>query len=99
MSEASVRVVARLISKPDQVEAFKTVLASLREPTRKETGCISYELLQNPADPTEFVFVEEWASAAALDAHMQTPHLQAALGQAANLVAAAPEIRTYKTLW
>lgn len=94
----AVRVVARLIAKPDKVEAFKTILLGLIEPTRKEAGCRRYELLQNSADPTDFTFVEEWESAAALDAHMKQPHLTAALGQLGDLFGGAPDIRCYTTL-
>jgi quinol monooxygenase YgiN len=98
MSSSSVRVVARLVAKADQVEAFKALMSSIIEPTRKESGCIRYELLQNLSDPAEFTFVEEWASAAALDAHMQMSHITAALGQAGAMLGGAPDIRRYATV-
>lgn len=94
----AVRVVARLIAKPDKVEALKTILSSIIDPTRKEAGCQGYELLQNSADPTDFTFVESWESAAALEAHMKAPHLTAALGKVGDLLGAAPDIRRYTTL-
>lgn len=94
----AVRVVARLISKPDKVDELKTILLELIGPTLKEAGCKRYELLQNNADPTDFTFVEEWDSGAALDAHMGQPHLQAALGKARDLFGGAPDIRRYTTL-
>lgn len=94
----AVRVVARLIAKPDKIEAFKTILLSIVEPTRKEAGCVRYELLQNKADPADFTFVEEWSSSEALDAHMKQPHLTAALGQIGDLLGGAPDIRRYTTL-
>ena len=95
---SSVRVVARLIAKPDKIEPLKAALLSLIEPTRKEAGCKSYELLVNSADPTDFTFVEEWESAAALDAHMKAPHVGAALSGAADWFGAPPDIRRYVTL-
>ncbi|MBL6750866.1 MAG: antibiotic biosynthesis monooxygenase [Nevskia sp.] len=98
MSSTSVRVVARLIAKPDKVEAFKALMSGIVDPTRKESGCIRYELLQNQADPTDFTFVEEWASKAALDAHMQTPHITGALGKAGEMLGGAPDIRFYTTV-
>lgn len=94
----AVRVVARLSSKPDKIEEFKAILLSIIEPTRKEAGCKRYELLQNNADPTDFTFVEEWESGAALDAHMKAPHLTAALGKIGDLIGGAPDIRRYTTL-
>ena len=94
----AVRVIARLVSKPDKVEEMKAILVALVEPVLKETGCRQYQLLQNNADPADFSFVEEWESAAALDAHMGQPHLQAALGKARDLFGAAPDVRRYTTL-
>jgi quinol monooxygenase YgiN len=67
----------------------------LIEPTRKEAGCISYELLQNKQDPTDLTFVEEWESDAALDAHLATEHIREALSKVPDLVAAEPDIRRY----
>ncbi|MGH8516167.1 MAG: putative quinol monooxygenase [Panacagrimonas sp.] len=94
----AVRVIARLPAKADKIEELKVILLSIIEPTRKEAGCLSYELLQNSADSSDFTFVETWDSAAALDAHMKSPHLTAALGKLGDLLGGAPEIRRYTTL-
>ncbi len=99
MSKSTLRVVARLVCQADKVEEFKAILTTLRDPTRKETGCISYELTQNNADPTDFTFIEEWSSAEALDAHMKTAHIADALGKAAPLFGAPPDIRLFTTIW
>ncbi|MCC6135112.1 MAG: antibiotic biosynthesis monooxygenase [Candidatus Contendobacter sp.] len=95
MSSPAVHVIARLTARPDTVARLQIILAGLLEPTRRETGCRSYTLLHNLADPTDFTFVEEWADAAALDAHLQTPHLQTALAQAVSLLTTDPDIRRY----
>lgn len=95
MSNPTVRVVARLVALPEKVEELKAVLSGLIEPTRVEDGCIQYELYQNQADPTDFTFVEEWASSAALDTHLQSTHIQEAIQQLDGLVGAAPDIRRY----
>ncbi len=50
----SMRVVARLPAKKDKVDEVKTILRGLIGPTRKEKGCITYELLQNKVDPADF---------------------------------------------
>ncbi len=94
----AVRVIARLVSKPDKVEDMKAILLALVESVLKEAGCKQYQLLQNNADPADFTFVEEWESAAALEAHMAQPHLHAALGKARDLFAAAPDVRRFTTL-
>ncbi len=92
---STIRVVARLIARSDKVEAMQEVLQGLIAPTRREAGCITYELLQNRSDPTDFTFVEEWASEPALDAHLSSPHVQGALVHLADLAAVSPDIRRY----
>ena len=91
----SLRVVAHIPAKADQAEQVREILAALVEPTRKESGCIRYELHQNNADPSDLTFIEEWESDAALDAHLQTDHVQAALGRLDGLLAGEPDIRRY----
>ncbi|QLE55784.1 putative quinol monooxygenase [Nostoc sp. TCL26-01] len=98
MTTQTVRVVARVVALPDKVGELKAVLLELIEPTRKEAGAIKYELLQNQSDPTDFTFVEEWASAEALDAHLDSPHLQAVGAKLVGLVANEPDIRRYEVL-
>jgi quinol monooxygenase YgiN len=98
MPENSFRAVARLKAKPDKVDELQELLRGLVGPTRKEEGCLSYELMQNRADPTDFTFVEEWASDAALDAHFATEHIQNALSKVPDLCAEEPDIRTYTVI-
>lgn len=95
MTENTLRVVASFKARPDKVNELRSLLSGLVEPTCNETGCICYELLQNQKDPTDFVFVEEWESDTALDAHLSSEHLQAALRQFPELVAEEPDIRRY----
>ena len=64
-------------AKPGQEDAVKEALLSLVEPTRKEAGCLCYNLHQSKADPTQFMFYEQWASQEALSAHGKTPHMKA----------------------
>lgn len=92
----TVHVVARIVARPDTVAPLRALLQTLVEPTRKEAGCISYRLLNNVDDATDFTFVEEWRSSADVDAHMRTAHVQAALAKVGALVAAAPDIRSYR---
>lgn len=98
MSKTTIRVVARVVALPDKVEEVKSVLMGIIEPTRKEEGCIVYELLQNQEDPTDFTFVEEWESQALLDNHLASAHLAEADSQLEGLVAAEPDIRFYRLL-
>ena len=95
MAENTLRVVARVKARPGRVNELLSVLNSMVEPTRKEPGCISYELLQNNEDPTDFTLIEEWQSDTALQSHFATKHFKEALTKMPNLIAAEPDIRRY----
>ena len=94
----TVRVVAHITARPDTVEATRDLLKSLILPTRIEQGCITYQLLQNETDPTDFTFVEEWTSDEDLDAHLASDHLKMAGARGAELFAAPPDIRRYRVV-
>lgn len=93
-----IRVVAQLIAFPHKIEEAKALLLELVELTRKETGCLQYDLLQNQADPTDFTFVEEWESHESLDAHLASEHIQSAIAKLPQLIASGPDIRRYTLL-
>ena len=95
MAEDTLRVIARVKARPGMVNELLSVLSSLVEPTRKEPGCLSYKLLQNNGDPTDFTLIEEWQSNTALESHFATKHFKDALIKLPNLVAAEPDIRRY----
>ena len=98
MDNQGIRVVAKLTARPEKAADLASVLLALIGPTRKEKGCVAYELLRHKADSSDFVFVEEWTSEAALDAHLSTPHLRDALAKARPLLAADPDVRRYVLL-
>lgn len=77
MSKAApLHVIALLRAKPGRERELRDLARSLLAPTRAESGCIRYVLVEDPADPARLTFVEEWQSEAALAAHLQSPHLQ-----------------------
>jgi quinol monooxygenase YgiN len=45
MSYTSLRVIARVAAKADRVEQVRTILMGVVEPTRREPGCLGYQLL------------------------------------------------------
>ena len=77
MPKEGIILVAMVKAKPGEEDAVKEVLLSLVEPTRKEAGCLCYNLHQSKNDKSQFMFYEQWASKEALDAHGKTPPLKA----------------------
>ncbi len=94
----NIRVVAHLISKPETVAETREVLLGLIGPTCDEDGCVTYELHQNTADPTDFTFIEEWTDDASLDAHLESAHLNTAREKLGELLAEPADIRRYKLI-
>ena len=98
MATETVKVIARITARADTLDELKAVLQRLVRPTRAENGCLSYELFQSTTVAAEFVFVEEWASAAAIDSHMASVHVQEAFARAQPLLSCPPDIRMYRTV-
>lgn len=79
-------VIARFRARDGQEGALRDVLAALMEPTRREAGCLHYELVQGQADPRAFTFYEKWEDEPSLMAHAQAPHVVSARELRANLL-------------
>ena len=77
---------------------LQDVLTKLIEPTRKEPGCISYNLLNNLANKCEYTFYEEWETDKDLESHMQSAHFQEAVSSLNGLIASEPEINQYHSV-
>jgi quinol monooxygenase YgiN len=73
--ETQVVVIAHFTAKPGKQEALSTFLQGLVEPTRREPGCIRYEVNQDLDDPDTFTFVETFADQRAFEAHCQMPYI------------------------
>jgi quinol monooxygenase YgiN len=80
-------VVAEMQAKPGKEEELREALLALIEPTRREQGCLQYDLHIDNADPGRFLFYEKWASQENLDRHLNMPHLQEFKGRMDNLLA------------
>jgi quinol monooxygenase YgiN len=78
MNVNSLKVVAVAETSSEKADELKSICLGLIEPTRKEEGCISYELYQDISNPGKFTFIEEWQSKEHLDLHLQTTHMVAA---------------------
>ena len=90
-----VHVMASIEVQPEQAQAARTLLAGLAAESRREPGCLSYELFQRPDLPHVFRTVEQWQAAADVEAHMRTPHVGRTIAAGKTMFAAAPEIVSY----
>lgn len=67
-------VVATLGVKPEKRADFLENARDVISATRREPGCISYDLTSSITEPNEFVFVERWESREALSGHFEAAH-------------------------
>jgi len=60
----------------DQADRAARLLRDLTVASRREPGCISYEVARGIEDPCVFVLHERWTDRTALDAHYATEHFR-----------------------
>ncbi len=63
-------VIAKIEALEHEIENVKAEFLNLVESTRKEAGCILYDLHQDLEDPALFIFYEIWEDKNALQTHM-----------------------------
>ena len=98
MSAKTVTVIATFQAKPGKEAELRQALTGLVEPTRKEPGCINYDLHVLPETPGNFLFHENWTSKAHLDTHLQSAHIKALLPRVDELCTAFPEIKIWEQI-
>jgi len=98
MSAKPLTVVATFQARPGKEAELRAALIGLLAPTRKEAGCLNYDLHQSPKDPAKFLFHENWANQTALDAHMQSPQIKALLPRVDELCPKFPQITVWERM-
>ena len=69
-------LIATLKIKPGSLPEFIDDAKLCIEETRKEPGCISYDLVQSQTDEDTLMFVERWKNQEAVDSHFNAPHFK-----------------------
>lgn len=83
----TVTMIARIAPKSGQTDALRAVLIGMVGPTRREAGCVVYNLHEHDSDATSsFSFYEIWRSEADLAKHMQTRHVISFISRLDELV-------------
>ncbi len=85
-------VIARLKARPERSSELLDALQHLVRETRKEPGCVHYDLYRNPEDPTVFAFHETWATREHWEAHNASTHVGDFGARAAELLDGAAQV-------
>ena len=94
-----VKVIAKFFVKEDKVEEFLKLANVLVEESRKEAGCVSYNLLQDVSNPQTLIMVEEWESAKILKTHMASAHFTSIIPEMSLLQFQKEEITVCKNVF
>ena len=60
--------------KAGKEKEFEAAFVPCLAATRKEAGCVAYELNRDPDDPSAYVMYEKFKSVAALNSHLKEDH-------------------------
>ena len=81
MPGGGVILTAVVKANPGEEETVREILLGLVDLTRKEPGCLCYNLHQSKSDNAQFMFYEQWATQEAFDAHGKMPYMKALGGK------------------
>ncbi|KWT75613.1 putative quinol monooxygenase [Candidatus Magnetominusculus xianensis] len=95
MESGTITVMALIKAKEGMEDIVKQELLSLVEHTRKESGCLSYDLHQSTEITSYFMFYETWVNNEALDKHMAMPYIQRLIEKSTEIFADPIQV----TLW
>lgn len=93
-----VDVVAVLNAKSGSESLVESALRELTAASRRDKGCLVYDLFVSRSAPGTFVTVEKWQSQEDLDAHMASPHIAKVIEVAGEHFEGAPAIHTLRPL-
>ncbi len=90
-----IKIVASFLFQEAQVDKAMALCQELIDETRKEAGCIQYELAQSNETPAEFAILESWENQQTLDAHSASAHFARLVPALAELCTQPPEVKRY----
>jgi quinol monooxygenase YgiN len=79
-------VVLQFDAKAGQNRSLATILETLIAPSQAEAGCKRYDAFGDMDEPSRFTVIEEWAVEQQWHAHLESPHVKAALAKLPELL-------------
>ena len=89
---STLTVLARVQALKGSEELVRRECLALVTPSRRDEGCLEYELYQAADDPTVFIFIENWLSREHLEQHLNAPHCLAFDQRTKGMLAGSEEI-------
>lgn len=89
-------VVATFVAKDGESEKLQVALSTLIEPTRKEEGCLRYELHQGIENPKEFTVLERFKNMEAAQFHTSQTYLRKFIETTLKELVESSSVKLYK---
>ena len=93
-----ITIIAKSIVKDGKKEEFKRVAEELIIESRKEKGCISYNLYESQKNKNVVVFIEEWKDEVAIQLHNNSEHFKKIIPELGNLREGSSDIEHFKKI-
>lgn len=93
-----ITIVAKGFIKQGKAEEFKILAERLINESRKESGCISYNLYEDSNNCNILTFIEEWENSEAIKSHNSSEHFTSIVPKFAELREKQSEINLYKLI-
>lgn len=97
MAAENLQVVAVIETTEEHLPKVKEALSYCALESKREEGCVSYEIYTDSKNPAKFVVLETWANDDALEAHAAKGHFLK-LKELLSLLKAKVEIITLEPL-
>jgi quinol monooxygenase YgiN len=91
-------IVAKNFVKPSEKARFVIAAKELIECSKKEEGCIAYDLYEDTRNENVLTFIECWQDKKAIDLHNKSEHFTRIVPQLGEFQAEASEISVYSKL-
>jgi autoinducer 2-degrading protein len=84
-------IIVEFRARPDRVEAFAELIERHARNSRREDGCLAFDVCQDPEDPGRFVLYEAYRDEAAHRRHLEMASYERFRGTAPELLVPGSE--------
>ena len=97
-NEERIVIVARFLAKAGREHDLLEALQALMVPTRREQGCIRYELNQQADNARVLTYIEKFRDQAAVDLHASTDYIAGFFKDAAPALAETIDVTYHREI-
>ena len=92
-----IKIIAKNYIKNDKKEIFLKLAKELIAESRKENGCIAYDIYEG-IDGRSLTFIEEWKDEKAIESHNNSNHFKTIVPKLAEFVDGEMDVSLYKKI-